>query len=65
METMEPKQPRPRRSFTPGVQGRDRRAMPARDRSIGQIARDFDLTETAVREWVRRAQRDAGPLACY
>jgi transposase InsO family protein len=26
---------------------------------IGQVARDFDLTETAVREWVRQAERDA------
>ena len=23
-------------------------------------ARDFDLTETAVREWVKQAERDAG-----
>ena len=30
------------------------------DRSIGQVAQDFDLTETAVREWVRQAERDAG-----
>jgi transposase len=30
------------------------------DRSVGQVARDFDLTETAVREWVRQAERDAG-----
>ncbi|HEX6876519.1 MAG TPA: hypothetical protein VF165_12740, partial [Nocardioidaceae bacterium] len=30
------------------------------DRSIGQVARDFDLTETAVREWVKQAERDAG-----
>jgi transposase len=27
---------------------------------VGQVARDFDLTETAVREWVRQAKRDAG-----
>jgi transposase len=25
-----------------------------------QVARDFDLTETAVREWLRQAERDAG-----
>jgi transposase len=25
-----------------------------------QVARDFDLTETAVREWVKQAERDAG-----
>jgi transposase len=30
------------------------------DRSVGQVAKDFDLTETAVREWVKQAQRDAG-----
>jgi transposase len=30
------------------------------DRSVGQVAWDFDLTETAVREWVKQAERDAG-----
>ena len=30
------------------------------DRSVGQVAKDFDLTETAVREWVRQADLDAG-----
>ena len=30
------------------------------DRSVGQVARDFDLTETAVREWVKQAERDSG-----
>jgi transposase len=24
------------------------------------VVRDFDLTETAVREWVKQAERDAG-----
>lgn len=37
------------------------------DRSVGQVARDLDLTETALREWVRRAEVDgakseSGPL---
>jgi transposase len=27
---------------------------------VGQVARDVDLTETAVREWVKQAERDAG-----
>ena len=36
-------------------------------KSIGQVARELDLTETAVRAWVRRAGIDArrdprGPL---
>ncbi|MEU0656225.1 hypothetical protein ABZ485_28880 [Streptomyces albogriseolus] len=26
------------------------------DRSAGQIAKDFDLTETAVRDWVKQAE---------
>ena len=30
------------------------------DRSVGQVAKDFDLTETAVRDWVRQADIDAG-----
>jgi transposase len=30
------------------------------NRSITQVARDFDLTETAVRAWVKQAELDAG-----
>ena len=30
------------------------------DCSVGQVAKDFDLTETAVREWVKQAERDSG-----
>ena len=30
------------------------------DRLVGQVAKDFDLTETAVRDWVRQADIDAG-----
>jgi transposase len=29
-------------------------------KSIGEIRRDLDLTETAVREWVQRADVDGG-----
>jgi transposase len=60
METMEPKQPRARRSFTPAFKAEIVELCQRGDRSIGQVARDFDLTETAVREWVRQAERDAG-----
>ncbi len=28
--------------------------------TAGSVARDMDLTETAVREWVRQAERDEG-----
>jgi transposase len=59
METMARKQ-RPRRSFTPEFKTEIVELCQRGDRSVGQVARDFDLTETAVREWVRQAERDAG-----
>jgi transposase len=52
METMERKQPRRRRSFTPEFKAGVVERCRAGDRTIGQVARDFDLTETAVRAWV-------------
>jgi transposase len=60
METTERKQPRARRSFTPQFKAEIVELCQRGDRSIGRVAHDFDLTETAVREWVRQAQRDAG-----
>jgi transposase len=60
MDTMERKQPRPRRSFTPECKAEIVELCQQGDRSVGRVARDFDLTETAVREWVRQAERDAG-----
>jgi hypothetical protein len=30
------------------------------DRTVGQVARDFGLTGTAVRSWVKQADLDAG-----
>ncbi|PRX52014.1 transposase [Nonomuraea fuscirosea] len=30
------------------------------DRSVGQVVKEFDLTETVVRQWVRQAEVDAG-----
>ena len=54
METMERKQPRARRSFTPEFKAEIVQPCQQGDRSIGQVARDFDLTETAVREWSAR-----------
>src|SRR6266542_3754680 len=60
METMERKKARPRRSFTPEFKADIVERCRRGDRTIGQVARDFDLTETAVREWVRQAEVDAG-----
>jgi transposase len=52
--------PRRRRSFTPEFKAEIVERCQQGDRSIGQVAKDFDLTETAVREWVKQAERDAG-----
>jgi transposase len=60
METMASKKPRLRRSFTPEFKAEIVELCQRGDRSVGQVARDFDLTETAVREWVKQAGRDAG-----
>ena len=60
MESMGQKKPRPRRSFTPEFKAEIVECCQRGDRTVGQVARDFDLTETAVREWVKQAERDAG-----
>ena len=52
METMAKRKTRPRRSFTPEFKAEIVERCRVGDRSIGQVARDFDLTETAVRAWV-------------
>ncbi|WP_189226096.1 transposase, partial [Saccharothrix coeruleofusca] len=51
---------RPRRSFTPEFKAEIVELCRRGDRSVGQVAKDFDLTETAVRQWVVQAERDAG-----
>jgi transposase len=59
MESMG-KKPRRRRSFTPEFKAEIVDLCQRGDRSVRQVARDFDLTETAVREWVKQAERDSG-----
>ena len=59
MESMGKKPRRHRRAFTPEFKAEIVELCQRGDRSVGQVARDFDLTETAVREWVRQAERDA------
>jgi transposase len=59
MESMG-KKPRRRRSFTPEFKAEIVELCQRGDRSAGQVSKDFDLTETAVREWVRQAERDTG-----
>ncbi len=60
METMERKKARPRRSFTPEFKAEIVECCKRGDRSVGQVARDFDLGETAVRAWVKQAEIDEG-----
>ncbi|WP_405970584.1 transposase [Streptomyces sp. NBC_00988] len=60
MESMGKKKPRPRRSFMPEFKAEIVELCRRGDRSVGQIAKDFDLTETAVRLWVSQAEVDAG-----
>jgi hypothetical protein len=52
MENMGKKPVRRRRSFMPEFKAEIVECCRRGDRSIGQVAKDFDLTETAVREWV-------------
>jgi transposase len=59
MESMG-KKPRRRRSFTPEFKAEIVELCQRGDRSVGQVSKDFDLTETAVREWVRQAGLDSG-----
>jgi transposase len=60
METMARKKPRPRRSFTKEFKDDIVERCRKGDRSIPEVAKDFDLTETAVRAWVRQAEVDDG-----
>ena len=60
MGTMARKKPRPRRSFTAEFKADIVERCWKGDRSIGEIAKDFDLTETSVRDWVKQAEIDGG-----
>ena len=51
---------RKRRSFTAEFKREAVRLCEVGDRTIAQVAADLDLTETALREWVKRAAIDAG-----
>ena len=57
---MEKRKQRPRRSFTPEFKAEVVELCRRGDRSIGQVAQDFDLTESNVRTWVKQAEIDQG-----
>src|SRR3954447_23921576 len=60
METMARKQPRPRRSFTPEFKAEVVELVRQPGNTAGSVARDLNLTETAVRAWVKQADLDQG-----
>ena len=51
---------RKKRSFTPAFKADAVKLCRAGDQSIRQVAKNFDVTETVLREWVKRAESDAG-----
>jgi transposase len=51
---------RRRRAFTPAFKAEVVGLCRKGERSMAQVARDLDLTETSVRRWVEQAEIDAG-----
>ena len=51
---------RKRRSFTTEFKAQAVRIIRESGKPIGTVARELDLTETALRSWVRQAEIDAG-----
>jgi transposase-like protein len=51
---------RKRRAFTKEFKAETIRLVVEGGRSIPEVARDLDLTESALRAWVRQAEVDAG-----
>jgi transposase len=49
---------RPRRRFDEEFKAQAVRLVLDEGQSVGSVARDLDLTETALREWVNRARAD-------
>ena len=60
METMGKKQQRSRRSFSKEFKAEVVELVRSSGRSVPDVCRDLDLSETAVRGWVRQAEVDDG-----
>ena len=60
MSTMDPKAKRTRRSFTEEFKAGAIRLVLDEGKSVGAAARDLDLTESSLRNWVERARADRG-----
>lgn len=53
-----PKRRRPRRQFDDDFKAQAVRLVLDEGKSVRSVARDLDLTETALREWVKRSRAD-------
>jgi transposase len=51
---------RPRRTFSDDFKAGAVRLVLEEGKSVGQVARDLDLTDSALRTWVERARADRG-----
>ena len=51
---------RKRRKFTEQFKADAVQLVLVGGKTIAEVTKQFDLTETALREWVRRAQADTG-----
>jgi transposase len=51
---------RARRTFTAEFKAETVELIRSSGKSVGEVCRDLDLTETAVRRWVQQAEIDAG-----
>ncbi len=51
---------RKRRKFTDEFKADAVKLVRDGSRSVGQVARDLDLTESSLRKWVRQAEIEAG-----
>ena len=51
---------RARRSFTDEFKDKAVELCRTSGKSVGQVARDLDLTESSLRNWLRQAEVDAG-----
>jgi transposase len=51
---------RARRKFTPEFKAETVKLVRESGKTVGEVARDLDLTETALRYWVRQAEIDEG-----
>src|SRR5258706_5673711 len=51
---------RKRRAFSDAYKAETVRLVRNSGKTVGAVARELDLTETALRKWVRQAEIDAG-----